>query len=256
MKGLTIAFGLLWITLVTSAQRKDFNFASAALSETQNIWVQLPEDFNDTTAYGVLYVLDADGHFAYMTTYVSYLSKSFANVIPKMIVVGIRSKSPAYRYKNFTPESDNQGADRGGADVFLTFLCDELVPEINRRFKTTSTRVLAGHSLAGLITVYAMVKKPDVFTHLIAASPSIGYSNSVILNEHLPKHKNTLTKQRFYFSVADNDLKDYKTNTDELNDWLSKTNWKSWKYEVIAETDHYSTAPAAFYNGLINVFKK
>ena len=249
-------FGLLWITLLTSAQRKDFDLASAALSETQNIWVQLPEDFNDTTAYGILYVLDADGHFAYMTNYVTYLSKSFANVIPKMIVVGIRSKSPAYRYKNFTPKSDNQSADRGGADVFLTFLCDELVPEIDRRFKTTSIRVLAGHSLAGLITVYAMIKKPDVFTHLIAASPSIGYSNSVILKEYLPKHKNTLTKQRFYFSVAGSDMNDYKTNTDALSSALSKTGWKNWRYQVIAETDHYSTVPAAFYNGLISVFKK
>jgi predicted alpha/beta superfamily hydrolase len=256
MKALYALSAFLLITFLTTAQRKDFEFTSTALSETQNVWVQLPEDYSDTTEYGVLYVLDADGHFAYMTNYVSYLSKSFANVIPKMIVVGVRSKSPIYRYKNFTPRSDNQAVERGGADQFLTFLCNELVPEINRRYKTTSTRVLAGHSLAGLVTVYTMIKRPEVFTHAIAASPSIGYSNGVMLTEYLPQNKHNLKNQRFYFSVADTDMKDYKTNTDAFRSLLEKTEWKGWTHEVIVDTDHYSTCPAAFYKGLITVFKK
>lgn len=257
MKTLILLSGfILFSTITASAQRRDFEFSSSALNEVQSIWVQLPEQFSDTTSYGVLYVLDADGHFGYMTEYVEYLSKSFASVIPEMIVVGIRSKSPVYRYKNFTPHTENQTADRGNADQFLTFLCDELVLEIGKRYRTTPTRVLAGHSLAGLLAIYSILKKPQSFTHVIAASPSLVYSNGVLLREYLPGHENALRTIRFYFSVADQDMKDYQANTEKLNAWLAKSQWKEWKYEVIAGTDHYSTCPAAFYRGLISVFKK
>jgi predicted alpha/beta superfamily hydrolase len=249
-----ILFGV--ITFSAQAQRKDFDMPSAALGEPQNIWVQLPKEYNDSIAFGVLYVLDADGHFDYMTHYVDYLSKSFARIVPHMIVVGIRSKSIAYRYKNFTPKGLVVKADQGHADNFLTFVCDELMPEINKTYKTDSVNVLAGHSLGGLVALYALLKKPDVFTHIIAASPSVGYSNNVILNEYFPKDTASLKNQKLYFSVSDNDMKDYHANTEKLKALLEKTEWKNWSYELIPNTDHYSTAPVAFYKGLIAVFKK
>lgn len=234
------------------AQRQDFELFSKELNESQSIWVQLPENFDSATSYGVLYVLDADGHFQYMTSYVNYLSKPFAKIIPEMIVVGVRSKSPAYRFKNFTPTGTDKPGE-GNADHFLAFLQDELIPHINGKYKTTETRVLAGHSLAGLLALYSTVKTPELFTHVIAASPSLPYADGKLLSLYEQK-KNTSPKLRLFFSVAENDLANYNTHTEKFKQYLETTGWKSWSYEFIANTDHYSTCPAAFYKGLIAVF--
>ena len=38
----------------------------------------------------------------------------------------------------------------GGADEFLRFLSDELIPWVEGQYRTASFRVLVGHSLGGL----------------------------------------------------------------------------------------------------------
>lgn len=240
------------ITASAAGQRRDFELLSKELNESQSIWVQLPESYDSTSAYGILYVLDADGHFDYMTNYVNYLSKSFAKVIPPLIVVGVRSKSPAWRYKNFTPAGANNPS-QGNADRFLAFLTNELMPSINSKFKTNDTRVLAGHSLAGLFALYSIYKSPKTFSHVIAASPSISYLDGKIIELYKSLPSQPVVK--FFFSVAENDMNNYRSYGDRFKQQLESQGWKSWSYEVFPGTDHYSTAPGAFYKGLITVLK-
>jgi predicted alpha/beta superfamily hydrolase len=253
MKLHVVTLLVLISSLSSLAQRKDFDLFSKELNENQTIWVQLPEHYDASTAYGVLYVLDADGHFDYMTRYVNYLSKPFAKVIPELIVVGIRSKSPAYRYKNFTPAGANK-PEQGNADHFISFLKDEVIPEINKKFKTTETRVLAGHSLAGLLALYTIHQSANTFTHVIAASPSLPYADGKLISLYEQK-PSAETKIKLFFSIAENDLANYKPYSDKFKNYLEASDWKSWHYEFISDTDHYSTCPVAFYKGLIAVFK-
>lgn len=253
MKPLMIFVALFYVS-VAQGQRVEFNFQSKTLNESHNIWVQFPEGYDKNNSYGVIYVLDADGHFEYVSQYVDYLSKPFANLIPKLIVVGIRSKSPAFRFQYFTPKTNQLKEGEGKADQFLNFIANELAAEISRRYKTTPTRVLAGHSLAGLFALYAMQKAPGKFTHVIAASPSLGYLGTDGFNQ-LVEALSSQTETPIYFSVADNDMKDYQQFTDDLSTKLKGSGRVKWKYDVINGTDHYSTAPAAFYNGLIMIFK-
>lgn len=240
------------LSLSVQAQRRDFELFSKHLAENQSVWVQLPEEYDSTSAYGVLYVLDADGHFNYMANYVAYLSKPFAKTIPKLIVVGIRSKSPAYRFKNFTPPGLNKPAE-GNADGFLTFLTQELIPAINSRYKTNETRVLAGHSLGGLLALYSIYKNPGTFTHVIAASPSLPYGDGKLLS--LFSDIKDPRPMRIFFSAAENDLANYGAFATKFREQLKATNWHGWEFELVTGTDHYSTAPVAFYKGLISVFK-
>lgn len=245
---------LLFCGASTTAQRIEREFQSKVLKESVGLFIALPEGFDASKSYGVLYVLDADGHFNYMVSYVDYLAQPFAHLIPQMIVVGIRSKSPAFRYKNMTPPGAGKD-DQGNADAFLTFLCDELKPDVARRYKTDTTQVLAGHSLGGLVTLYCMLKRPTSFTHYIAASPSLGYANGVLLTRDFPAGAQQLGKQKLFYSVAENDLGGYQANAEKFKGMLSAGTWSRWTYSFIEQTDHYSTCPASFYQGLIAVFK-
>jgi predicted alpha/beta superfamily hydrolase len=71
------------------------------------------------------------------------------------------------------------GSERGGADAFLAFLLDELVPEICRRVTKASPtrRALFGHSLAGLFVAHALTTRPEAFETFAANSPSLWWND-------------------------------------------------------------------------------
>src|SRR6185503_17561259 len=62
----------------------------------------------------------------------------------------------------------------GGADKFLSFIGGELLPYIDKTYRTdTSNRALMGHSLGGYFTLYAleqaMLRKNSLFKNYVAA---------------------------------------------------------------------------------------
>jgi predicted alpha/beta superfamily hydrolase len=99
------------------------------------------------------------------------------------------------------------GERDGGADAFVAFLADTLVPEIARRYPESSTneRSLFGHSLAGLFTAYALLTRPDAFTAFLPASPSLWWDGFSVLS-HLPAFREKLSslprKPRVLVSVG------------------------------------------------------
>jgi predicted alpha/beta superfamily hydrolase len=57
------------------------------------------------------------------------------------------------------------GAELTG-DAYVRFVCDELKPQIDRRFRTLTGRAdtfVMGASMGGLISLYALCRRPDVF---------------------------------------------------------------------------------------------
>ena len=60
------------------------------------------------------------------------------------------------------------------AENFFRFITEELVPVIERDYRTTSEgRTLFGHSLGGGFTLYTMLNHTDAFDSYIASSPVI-----------------------------------------------------------------------------------
>ncbi len=63
----------------------------------------------------------------------------------------------------------------GGGPAFLDFLEHELIPFIDRTYRTnTSDRGLLGHSMGGLFALYALEQRPALFQRIVAASPRPG----------------------------------------------------------------------------------
>ena len=64
------------------------------LGEQRSIRVHLPEDYYPTTqAYPVLYLLDGEGHFKYVSKLVNYLSDYDRNRISQTMVVAVLNDS-------------------------------------------------------------------------------------------------------------------------------------------------------------------
>jgi predicted alpha/beta superfamily hydrolase len=63
----------------------------------------------------------------------------------------------------------------GGAPQFLRVLKEEIIPLINRSYRTSGDRGIEGGSLAGFFVAYAMLEEPDLFTRYAMVSPSLWY---------------------------------------------------------------------------------
>src|SRR5688572_10698120 len=127
---------------------------SNVLNEDRSYQIHLPASYGwaKDRRYPVLYVLDGEAHFLHTTGSVEYLSAH--GEIPELIVVAIAS---TVRVRDFT-QTDWPSAwiGGGGAGNFKRFLSTELIPVIDREYRTNGFRVLSGHSAGGQFVLYCL----------------------------------------------------------------------------------------------------
>jgi predicted alpha/beta superfamily hydrolase len=150
---------------------------SSVLDEERTFRVQLPESYGwaKDRRYPVLYVLDGKTHFLHTFGSVGYLAAQ--GEIPEMIVVALDS---TVRIRDFT-QSDWSTAwvGGGGAANFKRFLSSELIPHIERTYRTDGFRVLAGHSAGGQFVLYCLTSEPSLFQAYLAFSPSLDWDDNL-----------------------------------------------------------------------------
>src|SRR5215471_4034087 len=163
------------------------NFRSAVLGEDRQLFIAKPGGYDGASErYPVLYILDAETHFRYASGIVEFLA--FADRIPEMIVVGIASGSRERRTRDLTPVSTSQMDQRftpghGGAASFLSFLTQELLPMVDKKYRTRPYRILVGHSHGGLFASYVLAEKPTAFQAYLAIDPSLSWNNGAVVNQ-------------------------------------------------------------------------
>jgi len=159
--------------------------SSTILGETRRIYVQLPEGYARSRArYPVVVVLDGEWLFELARAQVRF-SSEFAAMdpsIPRMIVVGIESTD---RDRDFTPTGDSgwehDFQTAGGADEFLGFVAGELLPFVDRSYRTSPGRLIVGWSFGGLLAMYSAVAVPDLFNAHLCISPAIWWDSDLVL---------------------------------------------------------------------------
>ena len=157
----------------------------SAHAATRNVTVWLPPDYDASDArYPVLYMHDGQNLFdASRTAFGEWcVDEHLARLIPNgqvraPIVVGVwntplrlREYVPADLIAAL-PDDMRQGIQSiyGGpplSDGYLAFLADELKPFIDRTYRTLSGRddtMISGSSMGGLMSLYALMKRPAVF---------------------------------------------------------------------------------------------
>jgi predicted alpha/beta superfamily hydrolase len=70
----------------------------------------------------------------------------------------------------------------GGSAAFRRFFRDELIPAIDRRYRTTTERAIVGESLAGLFVVEAFLREPGLFDHYVAFDPSLWWNQAALVD--------------------------------------------------------------------------
>jgi predicted alpha/beta superfamily hydrolase len=151
--------------------------------------IHLPASFakEPKRRYPVLYV--TDGYWDFQTVISSYNNKVYDKVVPEFIIVGLGYAGEDLDYGQLrtwelTPVPLPGAADSGHADKFLATLEKEIIPFVEREYRADPAhRVLAGSSLGGLFTLYAMYARPTLFEGYIAASPAVVVGGDWIIGQ-------------------------------------------------------------------------
>jgi predicted alpha/beta superfamily hydrolase len=140
---------------------------SAILNEDRRVLVHLPATYDTSgKSYPVLYLLDGTQTFLLEMIAITNRLRNDRNA-PEMIIVAIENTN---RDRDMMPvvAKDYPGPPR--AEAFLGFLEKELVPDIEKTYRTAQPRILQGKSLSGLFTVYALLARPTAFNAYVACS--------------------------------------------------------------------------------------
>jgi predicted alpha/beta superfamily hydrolase len=161
---------------------------SDLLSEDRILNIYLPDDYDSTATYPVVYLLDgsADEDFIHIAGIVQFNTFSWIDRIPKSIVVGIANTNRKY---NFTSKSDRSSDNKlipknGGSSQFISFLEKELQPYITNRYGNSKGNTLIGQSLGGLLATEILLTKPQLFNKYIIISPSLWWRDGYLLQQN------------------------------------------------------------------------
>jgi predicted alpha/beta superfamily hydrolase len=180
--------------------------------------------------------------------------------IPELIIVGIGygglDKSAGEKRRR-----DYRPTPTGGAQSFLKFLEDELLPFIDNNYRTVpGERAINGYSIGGLFGLYTLFTKPEIFNRYIIGSPSLTWDNySIFSYEENSSEKIGEKKIGLFVSVGNEESDEkYFDPIDQLVTKIQERNYPGVKLEakVFDGSTHLMGPPESLTHGLLSVFGK
>ena len=213
---------------------------SDKLSAEREITIQLPRDYNldEEKRYPVFIVFDGDYLFEIVSGNVDYMS--FWGDIPEAIVVGINQIDSRYNDTsvvdniNFTPISSTAN--------FFEFVSQELIPYINKNYRTTNYRVAVGHERTANFINFFLIRKVPIMNGYIAVSPKYTKKMKEYLAQYLISSSQNIY---YYLSTSNEDFQSISENVLDFNQRLDSLNNENihYKFQNLAIPSHY-TLPA------------
>jgi predicted alpha/beta superfamily hydrolase len=235
---------------------------SEFVKDSFSLFVHLPKNYaqNKREKYKTVYLLDAN---MYYDNLANYLNNN--DLQEEIILIGIGYKNAflmdSLRNRDYTfPKALPQDsfALSGGGEAFLSFMEQELIPYMDKNYRTKpQNRTLMGHSLGGYFCLFALKKEMEKGTHFfqnyVAASPSLDYCANYLLKEFQNLTPSNAQNRTLQLSTEGLDNGKYsETNIQLFNQFLALLPFPflSVKSEIFPNFEHLETAIPTFEKGL------
>ncbi len=161
----------------------DSAFFMPQLNRYRKIWIYLPASYQKekNKFYPVLYMHDGQNLFNEQTAAFGMewgIDECIDTLAVKLhkecIVVGIDNGGDK-RMNEYNPY-DNDKYGKGEGKQYIDFIARTLKPFVDKNYRTLKDAdhtIIAGSSMGGLISLYALIKRPDVFGVAGILSPSL-----------------------------------------------------------------------------------
>lgn len=199
---------------------------SAILEADRDLTVHLPEGYESGEGrYPVLYMMGSEWRtrFTLWAANLDYLSGT--GRMPSMMLVGID-----------LPEGNGvlvpRDGDTSSPDRYLRFLVEEVVPHVDKSYRTVPYRILFGASNSGLFAVYTLLSDPGAFNAYLASSPMLGWCPDLLEEKLVKILAGKGAPGRFLYMIYSDD--DYERAAEAVPPFVallekSKPGWLSYR---------------------------
>jgi len=226
----------------TIPEHETFKIQSKQVGEERVINVWTPENYK-ASKDSLLVMYMADGgikeDFPHIANTLAKLIKE--KKIKPLILVGIENTQRRRDLTGFTEVAKDKEIAPvvGGSEKFRAFIKDELFPEINKRYRTTTEKSIIGESASGLFVMETFFLTPEMFDNYIAFDPSLWWNNHYLVRtakENLAKFP--ISEKRIWF--ASSDAEDVSPFTKQLADIFKTVNIENikWKFSDEPKEKH------------------
>lgn len=245
-----LAVFLFLLTTTLPAQTIYEEISSPKLGEKRKLKIQLPRSYNqsDKQTFPVILVLDGDYLFEPVAGNVDYYS--YWEEMPEAIVVGIMQGNS--RDSDCVYDLTNNFPVESGAD-FFEFIGLELMPWLDRKYRTAPFVMAVGHELTANFINYYLFKDPPLFNGYIVLSPDFAPG----LENFIGPRLEALPQKIFYYAATgSDDIKSIREVTQTLNTQLSavKKDNITYYFDDFEGASHYSVVGKAIPAALEQIF--
>ncbi|MBE0364601.1 hypothetical protein PULV_a2327 [Pseudoalteromonas ulvae UL12] len=241
----------------TDSFQHTHTFKSVVLNEERTVVVQLPKSYQaePNKIYPVIYRLDGAGNIPLASAVIERLQND--NRAPEVIIVAIENTNRLRDlYPTVNKEPQGPVGEGGGAATFLTFFEEELIPLVNKNYRTHNYKVISGASAGGVFSLYALQANPKLFQAHIAYSPAVwwNYGASVKSSkEFIEKAKNL--NSYVYINIGE-EAGIMRERYDELQQAMESHKVRGLRFfnDAFAGISHNLTTAAGAFNAYYNLF--
>lgn len=141
------------------------NIPSVHLQEPRVVRIALPPGYNELLTYPVIYCQDGED-FINFGRIVTQLTRLVLDEGVEPAIIAAVDVNKAVRTEEYSPEGSRFAA-------YCRFFTEELIPFVEERYpvrRDQDSRLLAGDSLGGTVSLHLALDHPDLFTRVLALS--------------------------------------------------------------------------------------
>jgi hypothetical protein len=233
----------------TYAQKTVGVISSAKLKVDREITIGLPASYekNPKKQYPLLVLLDGDYLFDPFSGALAY--GGYWEDLPEVIIIGISQNKGNERETDCSVDATTGLPDEAG-QKFYEFIGQELVPYIEKNYRVSPLKIIAGHDVTAGFMNFFLYKDQPLFNGYISMSPELPLG----MEEQIPERLEKIMTPIFYYqSTADGDLKKMQTRIHKLDDGAKviKKPTLNYLFDDFKGATHYSlvlhSIPDALY---------
>lgn len=222
---------------------ESFSFKSDVLDSDMDIRISvaLPHKYAERVhSYPVIYVLEGDYLFDLTRSVSQFMARR--SQMPQSIVVGIQAGD--YEHRNQMAIK----AQKGIPEDYVSFLKNELIPQIDTQYRTNNHRSIVGLSPTNGVLFESLFSEPGLFKGYIALTSHLEWNlgkditviDEVIRSINSPKYP----RSHIYLGRADSDIQNNYTkaafdNAQTKIAGLSKTH-SLIQLDILDNEEHYT----------------
>jgi predicted alpha/beta superfamily hydrolase len=254
-----------WASGVNPAKRQtaspnvriiDTAFYIPQLKRHRRIWVYLPAGYaSGNKKYPVLYMHDGQNLFNEATAYAGEwgVDEMLDSAKKHCIVVGI-DNGGLKRMNEYNPY-DNERFGKGEGKQYIDFIVKTLKPHIDKKYRTLKDRnntCIAGSSMGGLISMYAIMAHPKVFGVAGVFSPSFWIAPKMKDDINKIVKASTHRSSRIYFYAGEQESREMVRDALNIFEVMRMKAGSKMEMRINAEGQHneatWRQEFPAFYN--------